>query len=512
MPGEPSGAEGVSTPEAASTPEPLPLAGDETRAGAIGGPSETEATSQEPQAAAPARTCTADLPACEAGATAPCSLHCEVAANGCAEVAELVPLSVLDGGQDGFAWAAMDPDGQFAVYHSEFYGNSFDHAWFRWSAAEGLVAIDDELRQPDDDGEVELLVSEVGSGAGALRGLRVTDDDRFEEFYWARGSGLKILDFEAARMSPDGTFVAGLRSGKAVRWAPDTETQELSPGASLESDVRVAGDAVLFVDGASRIVKYRASTGLVAFAAPADMPAGAPLGLAAVNADGTIVVGRVGDAAAGEGTRLFASSEASGARWLAQTPLPAGSFHSNLLMSADGSAVVGDMALRDGSVAAAFRWTLDGGVQGLDARARPAEPLLDMPAHVHPTYISPDGNVVIGYRGTGSGTANGVRWSAAGLDAPSAWMTWSNIALGGDLLVTAGPNGAVLANVYGSAQDRPLPVERLQQFVPSGWSRPDVLGVSENGRLIGGSAVNPAGERQAWVIQLRQRCDTAPGQ
>jgi hypothetical protein len=43
-------------------------------------------------------------------------------------------------------------------------------------------------------------------------------------------------------------------------------------------------------------------------------------------------------------------------------------------------------------------------------------------------------------------------------------------------------------------------------LVPDGWSRPCLQGISDDGRLRFGGAVNPDGQQQSWLLHLIEHC------
>jgi hypothetical protein len=44
------------------------------------------------------------------------------------------------------------------------------------------------------------------------------------------------------------------------------------------------------------------------------------------------------------------------------------------------------------------------------------------------------------------------------------------------------------------------------ELVPVRWSRPRLEGISDDGRLMFGKAVNPDGQQQGWLLHSSQRC------
>lgn len=44
------------------------------------------------------------------------------------------------------------------------------------------------------------------------------------------------------------------------------------------------------------------------------------------------------------------------------------------------------------------------------------------------------------------------------------------------------------------------------ELVPDGWSQPELQGISDDGRLMFGEAVNPDDKRHAWLLHPNERC------
>lgn len=169
------------------------------------------------------------------------------------------------------------------------------------------------------------------------------------------------------------------------------------------------------------------------------------------------------------------------------------------VMSADGSVVAVQLSATDGSFIGAARWTEDTGVQEL----APGKNLIT-------TYVSPTGDVLIGtdlddtVRVDASGTRgwNGsFRWTDAG-GVQSLGIASEGLALDGKLMVGMGAAGPEIRKL-GELGSRGRLVELLPPgIVPEGWSDAQLDGISEDGGMLFGDALNPEGERQIWLQHL----------
>lgn len=430
-------------------------------------------------------------------------MSCEIGVNGCSELAEFIPLGTLPQTQSYFSWVKLDRAGEHAVYSSSYSGGRTEVSSFLWSSDAGLIRIGGDLPVPDPHSEVDepqLAVSEVASGAVALAGW-VYLEEHAGPFYWTREGGVRMLDLESWAMTSDGSAVAGLHGGKAVWWTDASGTQEILPGDSVQTNVLAAGSAAVFVDGGTRLMHFTPSSGVSEVDLPIDAAVGAGVSAAAVSDDGNVIVGSIANPL--EGKRLFIWTRGRGARWLGEVATsPPATAYSRVMLSGDGRAVIGSVS---GSVGAlngyerqTFRWTSESGMQILSAAPQ-----------LHPTYLSASGDVVVGYRYVGDEAANGARWSAAeGLTAPSEPLPWTAIALGGDLLVSTAQGELRVQKFEAALGAGELPIDRLgTRLVPEGWSAPSLQAISENARMLAGSAVNPGGERQAWLVRLREVCE-----
>jgi hypothetical protein len=392
------------------------------------------------------------------------------------------------------------------VYDQHYTGASVDILSFRWSAEEGLLPLEPVLWLPEDQeperfSETQLSIEQVASRGGALLGQRTLDEyETFSWFYWNRESGPHVLDFDAAQMSSDGRVVVGVRDGQAVRWTLATGTQALLPGASVASNVRAEGQAVVFTDGTRLLVQHETS-GLSEVELTPTAALGTLVSVIALSEDGRSLVGGIGSSP-GEVSQLFIWTRDGGVRWLDPTPsLPPNPTYYGVHLSADGRSIIGRATPGPDfqGPGSAFHWTEETGMQALG----PDLGLI-------PTYLSPNGDVVVGYYLV-DGRATGFRWT------PQAGMrplqTWEGVTLGGHVFLQTKDRGGLSVNKFDEALNVELPVDALagRLVVPEGWSWPGLGATAENGRLIAGFAQNPQGESQAWLVHLHEVCPPSGG-
>lgn len=188
-----------------------------------------------------------------------------------------------------------------------------------------------------------------------------------------------------------------------------------------------------------------------------DLPGGFFSSQAAnVSADGAVAVG-IGTIAAGSGQEGFRWTQSGGMAGLGD--LPGGNVFSRArAVSADGDVVVGISVSDSGSEA--FRWTQSGGMAGLG----------DLPGGSFGSVangVSADGSVIVGGGNTASG-ATAFYWTESG--------GMQNLK---DLLVSS----------FG--------------LDLTGWTLTAASGVSADGLVVVGSGLNPLGQGEAWMADLR---------
>lgn len=276
----------------------------------------------------------------------------------------------------------------------------------------------------------------------------------------------------AYAVSRDGSVIAGTTvspgiTAQAFRWVAgagmegigELEGAELGSGASgISADGRVIVGASYSANGreAFRWVEGAGMTGL------GDFPDGDFYSIAkGVSGDGEIVVG-YGRRESGDEAFLWSSQTGL----IGLGDLPGGDHFSRAAaVSANGAVVVGSS--RTGTRTEAFRWTADTGMVGLGA-------LEGTTFNSVATDVSGDGSVVVGYSAS---TSLG--------RAPFIWDTQNGLQSLVEILVNLGADF-------------------------TGWMQIEPRCVSDNGRVIAGSGINPDGNFEAWVAYLPPSDTTAP--
>jgi len=287
-----------------------------------------------------------------------------------------------------------------------------------------------------------------------------------------------------------------------VRWVDGVGPTEIDPTWSafrpaLQAlTLSRAGDVVLASDYYSgRTFRWDAVTGSTELG---QLEGAGPKTLAYHMSDiGDVIAGTAGDGIA-EPARAFRWTEATGLQALGAVPgTPAGASTSVFGIAADGSAIIGQVAL-DSSFAHAFRWTAATGMQDLTPGDRKSQV----------TYVSPNGEVVIGYFWIDVGSAvGGFRWTEATGALEVNYTRPLGIGADGDLLVgdtLQGPSIETFGKLAGKMPD--LVRVAGPGLVPSGWSDPRLDGVSHDGRLLVGNGINPNGQREPWLLHLIEAC------
>ena len=218
------------------------------------------------------------------------------------------------------------------------------------------------------------------------------------------------------------------------------------------------------------------------------------------SSDGSVVVGQ---SRSGSGLEAFRWTQSGG--MLGLGTLAGGNFSLANSTSADGSVAVGLSGSASGSQA--FRWTQAGGMVGLGDLAGGS-------FNSQATSTSADGSVVVGWSSSASGL-EGFRWTQAG------GMQGLGLLAGGGPFSFAYSTNADGSVVVGQARasdgnrasiwDAANGLRVLQDvlvadfgFDLTGWRLLDARGVSDDGLVIAGSAINPDGLNEAWVVNLRQ--------
>jgi uncharacterized membrane protein len=210
---------------------------------------------------------------------------------------------------------------------------------------------------------------------------------------------------------------------------------------------------------------------------------------------GDVIAGTLGNPAGG-GSRVFRWTESSGSTELgALAGLPADTSYMVTHLSADGSVVVGSAQTSDLRSARIFRWTEALGMMDL----LPGVPDL------YPAQMSARGDVVIA-RGATLASTNTHRWTrAGGVQALDLYLRGAST--DGNLLVGVRDGQPVIQDFAPSGSAPPsLAQLALPTVVPADWTQAYIDGVSADGHLVFGTALDPQGEREAWLLRRTERC------
>ena len=332
------------------------------------------------------------------------------------------------------------------------------------------------------------------------------------------------------------------------------------PGSNFVSIARaVSADGKVVVGYSSsssgfQAFRWTATTGMVGLG---DLPGGSFTSYAnAVSADGSVVVG---SSSSSNGTQAFRWTQATGMVGLGDLP---GGNQGSLAsgVSADGSVIVGEScSALSGTRREAFRWTATEGMIGLGDLAGGD---FDSVAY----GVSADGAVIVGYSSSSNATfagAEAFRWSqATGMaalgDFPGGYFNSIAYGISADGLVAVGrgysgayalstheafrwtagsglvPLGflpcfdwtvARAASADGSVivgdpemdpsdcafiWDATRGIRNLREVLTTdlglnlaGWQLKTARGISGDGNTIVGYGINPAGQTEAWIANLK---------
>ena len=105
------------------------------------------------------------------------------------------------------------------------------------------------------------------------------------------------------------------------------------------------------------------------------------------------------------------------------------------------------------------------------------------------------------------GSATGsFRWTRATGAVDTGYVTPRGIGADGDLLAGNTLEGPFISTFGVLAGTQPEALRLAPEIVPSGWSEPWIDGISRNGRLLVGQALNPSGQREPWLLHLIEAC------
>jgi probable HAF family extracellular repeat protein len=350
-------------------------------------------------------------------------------------------------------------------------------------------------------------------------------------------------------------------SGAAANAAPPTfqGLGDLPGGLFLSRAISISGDGSTVVGSsesniASQAFRWTSSGGMTNLGALPGADASYSQATSA-SFDGTVVVGNSDSGNSGNSTEAFRWTTSTGMTGLGD--LPGGLFSSKSFdVSADGSVVVG---VGTATLDQAFRWTQSLGMQGLgdlpggdnfsvgrgvsgngnivvglsSSAASKASSLTgveafrwtagtgmqalgDLPGGLYYSVavgISADGNVIVGRSDTTVGF-EAFRWTQAGGlqglgDLPGALFF--------SAAQDASGNGSVIVGQSESASGQDAFIWNQAQGMRSiynmltidyglnltGWTLTDATAISDDGLVIIGDGINPSGNLEAWLVDLR---------
>jgi hypothetical protein len=403
----------------------------------------------------------------------------------CVGNAEFVPLAVVPESFSTQSWRAVDSKSRYLYWSDELSNGAGVHTrLFRWSHEQGITLV----------GEYSdtylLLLSADGNAVVGSRSVEGTVQDAFR---WTQLGGAQPLDFVPFRLNEGGDVIVGAGKDGLLRWSESAGVQIVDAGATL---LRIGGlgvtkalDVIAGSELDGRVFRWTEAGGSVDLGA-----LGGPALVRDISASGDAIFGLVYHEQ--DVIRPFRWTAADGIRELdAPANTPDGASVVPAHMSADGRVIVGELRSADPSYSYPFRWTEADGMQELLPREEAA----------YATFLSQSGDVVLGY--FPDSTGRGFRWTeATGLqeiDSP----VWPGVAADGDLLVGTNAQGPFVRTFGKLAGTQPEIVRMATpELVPVSWSRPRLEGISDDGRLIFGKAVNPDGQQQGWLLHSNQRC------
>jgi hypothetical protein len=455
------------------------------------------------------------LVACENEPTVPCTLHCATRTDGCEVSSEFVPLGTVES-QYAFRFGPIDRAGQWLVYSREWIGGRYDYTPYRWSAADGVVLLGDALGvPPTSDRHESLIVRKAAANGSAFLLQRMNAVDPAEAYVWTQDAGLATLDFEPSDMSANGRVVVGVQGRAAVIWDRERGTRALDAGALDEGSASDAGvptfsptDVRLSDTGELALVwgvgglqfQWTEAQGMVPLEALPGFPAGAWVTVADPN--GPVLWASTGDVFSDEPQRLWRWTEREGVRALDTLPLlPSDTDYVAWMSLANGQVLLGRARTTPGAGDVAFRWSSDLGMQQIS----------DL-AYSTGYYGNPDGTTVVGYVNTDGSVSSSFRWTARSGTSHIPGDVRGGIAFGGDLLLALDWDGTKVVPrmlKYDSALENggTLPIDIIDAgLLPEGYRLRLIEAISDNARLLAGTALDAEGTVHGWLLRLHDSC------
>lgn len=337
----------------------------------------------------------------------------------------------------------------------------------------------------------------VAVAAAAFMAQTATAEPVFQGLGTLPGSGSFMS--RANAVSADGTTVVGASQSvagiEAFRWTFEGGMVGLGvlSGGDFYSEAYdvSANGAVIVGDGKSAIGAHREAfrweSGVMR--GIGDLPGGNFFSMArSVSADGNAITG---EAVSGRGAEAFRWDSQDGMLGLGD--LPGGPFRSTgFAISDDGSTVVGSSTAggpRDGE---GFRWTATTGMLGLGE-------LDGAPLTAIARAVSADGTIVFG----SAEFPNAFQWTEkSGIIDIGPFTPLDASGDGAWVVGTTPLPEAVIWN----AQDGVRSIEQLLQTTYGldllGWQLDRATGISDDGRVIVGTGVNPLGHGEGWIAVI----------
>ena len=324
----------------------------------------------------------------------------------------------------------------------------------------------------------------------------------------------------AIRVSGDGSTVIGLGDGAFVWNRADgigpIASGEFVVATDLSFDGSVITGRANVSPGQTDGVIWSEANGFVVLSHPSGFDRGVFAN--AISGDGQTVVGDLLNLSPG------APLSREAFRWTAANGVEtfnAGQSSTAKEVSFDGTVIVGEKIfgpIEEGEVFS-YRWTEPTGFTSLGD-------IVNGNADNGPIDVSPDGTTIVGIAGEIGPNEQGFRWNSAtnmvGLgDLPGgdlASIAWG-VSADGNIVVGAGNTGNP-QDPFGREAfiwDPINGMRNLQQVLENdfgladqltGWSLVQASDVSDDGRVIIGTGINPQGNQEAWVAIIPEPSST----
>ncbi len=296
-------------------------------------------------------------------------------------------------------------------------------------------------------------------------------------------------------LSEDGSVVVGARGSQPARWTAAGGLQLLDLNRGTARAVSADGSVIVGEVGnvnASRPFRWTAAEGMQLLSA-----AGFARG---ISPDGRVIVGE------NDGIAFRWTAE-GGMQSLGSLPLnpnfpgiPTSIAHG---VSADGSVIVGISTAPGGREA--FRWTAASGMQGLGHLGHsPNSPTSFSSGGL---AISDDGSVIVGVSTAPEGV-QGVRWVGGSLQgfgaSPGNSSEASQVSGDGSIILgnLSNPQGAFIWTAQRGVRELKTALEQEYGLDLTGWTLHRVSAISRNGRVLVGYGANPQGQTEGWRAVL----------